>query len=456
MNLLRANTVSFVISTMTLPSHFLIFFFGLLALRAAEVSSFGRNAVKALLQTCDDPGVPMNGFRVGEDFSYKAKVEYFCNPGFRLTAGTRLRHCQLNKKWSGTLPTCEDINECIEYEDYENPYTTNDVQVEHNHLCHAKATCFNTIGSFHCKCKLGYRGDGKLCLSNKYRMVAALFRKKTKVSPHTCGTLGNSKNATRIRRIVGGISSDDGAWPWQVAISYNSTRRKSYLFNGALIKPGWVLTVANVLQVKKGVTPLKPNRLQVVLGEFNRNKLDGTETPVSVKRIVLHPGYDRSTMANNIALLELEKPVRLNDHIRMVCVPKRKRDKILEKPLQFGTVAGWGSTKAIRLGEPTGPLSAELRHVTVPIVPDKECKEATIYSFDKETTLCAGFKKKPKDPCFGDVGSPLVVQHPRSGRWIVIGLFGWSEGCGRPRKYAYYTRVSKYRKWINFIVRGGQ
>lgn len=49
----------------------------------------------------------MNGFRVGEDFSYKAKVEYFCNPGFRLTAGTRLRHCQLNKKWSGTLPICE-------------------------------------------------------------------------------------------------------------------------------------------------------------------------------------------------------------------------------------------------------------------------------------------------------------------------------------------------------------
>ena len=42
--------------------------------------------------------------------------------------------------------------------------------------------------------------------------------------------------------------------------------RDSYLFNGALIKPGWVLTVANVLQVKKGVTSIKPNRLQVILG----------------------------------------------------------------------------------------------------------------------------------------------------------------------------------------------
>ena len=55
-------------------------------------------------------------------------------------------------------------------------------------------------------------------------------------------------------------------------------------------------------------------------GEFNRNKLDGTETPIRVKRIVLHPGYDRNTMAHNIALLELEKPVKLNDHIRMVSV----------------------------------------------------------------------------------------------------------------------------------------
>lgn len=168
--------------------------------------------------------------------------------------------------------------------------------------------------------------------------------------------------------------------------------RYNFLFNGALIKPGWVLTVANILQVKKGAKPIKPHKLRVVLGtfnfrnffqklqamkfiktfllqnnknnnnnnklqskwylgcerfwamvfffstfrlpqtlcssystiyffyigEFNRNKLDGTETPIRVKRIVIHPGYDRYSMAHNIALLELENPVKLNDHIRMV------------------------------------------------------------------------------------------------------------------------------------------
>lgn len=47
--------------------------------------------------------------------------------------------------------------------------------------------------------------------------------------------------------------------------------RGYYLFNGALIKPGWVLTVANVLQVKKGAKPIKPSKLQVVLGRHNHH-----------------------------------------------------------------------------------------------------------------------------------------------------------------------------------------
>lgn len=438
---------------MALPNHSLIFFLGLIALRIGEVSSFGKTSSKAFLRKCLDPGVPKNGFRVGEDFSYKETVEYFCNPGFKLTEGTRFRSCQKNNKWNGTLPTCKDINECREYEDYILPYTNNDVRVKHIHLCHGKATCLNTIGSFHCKCNPGYYGDGKYCVSEKHLSTA--MKKKKKVSPYTCGTLGQ-KNATRTRRIVGGISSSHGAWPWQVAISYANTRTGYYLFNGALIKSRWVLTVANVLQVKKGAKPMKPSRLRLVLGEFNRGKLDGTETFIRVKRIVIHPRYNGNGLANNIALLELEKPAKLNNHIRMVCIPKGKRDKALEKPMQYGTVAGWGSTKPIRLGESPGPLSAELRQVTVPIIPDKECKQATIYSYNKEDTLCAGFKRKPKDPCFGDIGSPLVMQNPRSGRWNVIGLFGWSEGCGKPRKYAYYTRVSRYRKWIRSIVKGGQ
>lgn len=58
----------------------------------------------------------------------------------------------------------------------------------------------------------------------------------------------------------------------------------------------------------------------IIIGEFNREQMDGTETSMRVKRVVKHPLYDvtRSGFAHNIALLELETPVKLNDHIRMV------------------------------------------------------------------------------------------------------------------------------------------
>ena len=53
------------------------------------------------------------------------------------------------------------------------------MQVEHGHLCHVKATCYNTIGSFHCKCWPGYHGDGKFCVPEKNIMAGALYRSKS-------------------------------------------------------------------------------------------------------------------------------------------------------------------------------------------------------------------------------------------------------------------------------------
>lgn len=136
-----------------------------------------------------------------------------------------------------------------------------------------------------------------------------------------------------------------------------------------------------------------------------------------------------------------------------VCIPRKRRDSRLEKPPNYGTVAGWGTTKKIYIGQATGPLSVKLQQVKVPIVSNKECKRAATYGYDSSLNFCAGYRKKPKDPCFSDIGSPLVMQNPRTGRWVVVGLFGWNVGCAQPRKYSYYTRVSKYRRWILSVIR---
>ena len=94
-----------------------------------------------------------------------------------------------------------------------------------------------------------------------------------------------------------------------------------------------------------------------------------------------------------------------------------------------------------------------LKEATIPLKNMRTCKKATAYDFNPRTMLCAGYIGGSASPCFGDHGAPLVIQDPYSGRWVLIGLYSWSEGCGKGEKFSYYTRVSKFRKWITGMTR---
>ncbi|XP_007889865.2 uncharacterized protein LOC103177488 [Callorhinchus milii] len=106
----------------------------------------GRNA-------CPSPLIPDHGifnFRglVGPSPSqYKYYVQYSCNSGYTLTHGDQFSFCQHNGVWSGQVPTCADVNECI--------IGLNDCQ----------QICVNTFGSYKCNCQTGFllSHDGKTC-----------------------------------------------------------------------------------------------------------------------------------------------------------------------------------------------------------------------------------------------------------------------------------------------------
>ncbi|EGD80412.1 hypothetical protein PTSG_11057 [Salpingoeca rosetta] len=76
-----------------------------------------------------------------------------CNSGYEVSAsGTKgARQCGIVSKngvWSGSAPTCDDINECV----------------TGAHECVAPAVCVNDDGSYHCECDYGpLSSDGKSC-----------------------------------------------------------------------------------------------------------------------------------------------------------------------------------------------------------------------------------------------------------------------------------------------------
>ncbi|CAH3037439.1 unnamed protein product, partial [Pocillopora meandrina] len=60
-------------------------------------------------KSCGRPQIPLHGNIKSHVFTFRSKVYFECNPGFKLV-GDKYRQCQANQTWSGRAPTCKLIN----------------------------------------------------------------------------------------------------------------------------------------------------------------------------------------------------------------------------------------------------------------------------------------------------------------------------------------------------------
>ena len=59
--------------------------------------------------SCEDPGVPLNGRRIGDNFTVGAVVFFQCFGGFDIV-GSRFRVCREGGVYSGAQPTCQPVD----------------------------------------------------------------------------------------------------------------------------------------------------------------------------------------------------------------------------------------------------------------------------------------------------------------------------------------------------------
>lgn len=285
--------------------------------------------------------------------------------------------------------------------------------------------------------------------------------------------LSTFQGARASPRIVNGETEiKDGQWAWTVSVIANGA-----LCGGSYVAPhvvalngggrfvqdwvqrstklNWVITAAHCVVDRQGVA-LPPESIEVRGGTIRSD--DSKRVRHAVERVKVHEGYDKDSLANDIALLLIGDPATptAGTGVRMTSIrlPSDLDAGWLYKPYAALTVHGWGRTSD------GGYLSPFLQKVVVPLVDRPTCSAAyqALGGTIAPSALCAGYSSGGFDSCQGDSGGPIEflplpggVQNP-SNDPILAGVVSWGFGCARQNLYGVYTNVLHMRPWLEKAV----
>ncbi|XP_047986548.1 vitamin K-dependent protein C isoform X2 [Leguminivora glycinivorella] len=263
----------------------------------------------------------------------------------------------------------------------------------------------------------------------------AIHPEDSRVTPDVkleCGRLGRRETVrARLRgmlRIIGGRPAPPGKWPWQVAVL---NRYKEAFCGGTLISLRWVVTAAHCVR----------KRLYVRLGEHDLLLRSRGELEMRVTEAVIHPLYDPDTVVNDVAMLRLPGPARLDMGHGIACLPGEQQTLA---PHTSCVILGWGKKRS------TDVHGTRILHeAQVSTIQQGVCRRSYWQYAITDNMVCAG--RGRRDSCAGDSGGPLLCRG-QDARYYLQGITSFGDGCGKRGKYGIYTRTAGYVAWINNVM----
>jgi secreted trypsin-like serine protease len=237
-------------------------------------------------------------------------------------------------------------------------------------------------------------------------------------------------------KIFGGTAvTQKDTYPWMGGIFWTKfdDPEEGIFCGGTLIDPEWVLTAGHCLEDETIKT------IYVRLGLIDLR--DKTAEKLSVKKIFVHPDYDRHTTDFDVALLHLAQPSKQ----RTIGIIPSGDPLHFTAPGKMATIIGWGKTEKEH-------QSRYLLEANVPIVPDDKAKQAfdnSDYNVDfTENMFSAGFMGKGKvDTCQGDSGGPILVVDANL-KLVQAGVTSCGIKCGDRRFPGIYSRLAVLGDWV--------
>jgi hypothetical protein len=173
---------------------------------------------------------------------------------------------------------------------------------------------------------------------------------------------GCSKSDADVKeKIVGGGPAIVSSWGWAVSLQISLG---DAFCGGAILSPSFVLTAAHCVTNSSVVL----SKVKVVVGIDKLDESSSSKAQVrSVTKIHSHIGYNADTNVNDIAVLELDKPLILsnNNGTSRIClpnvVPANAADDYPSSGLPLVAI-GWG---LLKFDASSTPSNLQLQQVTL-------------------------------------------------------------------------------------------
>merc|ERR1712127_1016337 len=224
--------------------------------------------------------------------------------------------------------------------------------------------------------------------------------------------------------IVGGDEAEENAYPFVISLRAKYGNQYDHICGGSIYKANYIITAAHCVE--------EYGDYQIVAGEHDFNAVSGNEQTIKVKRVIKNRRYDDDSFQNDIAVLELEESLTLNDYVQPIALSKGK-------PKNKNKVIGWGTTSS------GGSSSDVLLEVEVNVFSTSYCRRKYRSAFDSKTMFCAGSYIGGKDSCQGDSGGPIFTTATTP---QLTGVVSWGYGCADKKYPGVYTLIRKYRSWV--------
>jgi len=230
-------------------------------------------------------------------------------------------------------------------------------------------------------------------------------------------------------RIIGGGPGTITDGPWQVILHVDGS-----LCSGALITSTWAVTAAHCVD---GVTA---QQVQLWAGLSSLGQRT-TQNGLPVAEVVVHPQWDATSYANDIALIRLGAPWAAAPERQAISLPTTVDAATWPVAGTSAVISGWG-VEAYQGASPDQMKRATARIIASPGAPCGDYGDG----FDPSNQLCAGELDGSIDTCQGDSGGPLVVIE--QGRPLLAGVTSIGNDCGLPNFPGLYTRMTTFIPWI--------